>query len=87
MELVPRGGCWGEAEDFVDFADDGAGFAFVEFAVRIQFAEGGASASAGIAIFLDEHGFATGTDEGVDETDEGGGIATEPMIEGTSFGR
>ena len=79
MALVPPGiGIGGEAEDFVDFADDGAGFAFVEFAFGIELTECGTGAGAGIAIFLDKHGFTASSGEGVDKANEGGGIATEP---------
>lgn len=68
MELVAPGiGIGGEAEDFVDFADDGAGFAFVELAFWIEFAEGGPGA--GIAVFLDSESFAGEARQGIDDAD------------------
>ena len=71
-----------KAEDFIQPADNGEGFLFRELAVRVfEWLHGGVSAGADIAIFLDEHGFAASAGEGVDEADEGEGIAAEPEVE------
>jgi len=68
----------GEAEDVVDVADDGVAFGVGEFAVGVfERPEGSAGLGAGLAVFLDEHGFAAGAGEGVEETGEGGGVAAE----------
>ena len=70
-----------EAED-VNFQDDGAGFALVEFAFRIfELPEGGAGTIADVAVFLELEGFAAGTGEGIEEAGEGGGIAAELTLQ------
>ena len=80
-----------EAEDVVDGADDGAGFAFVEFAFGVErLFEGSAGAGAGVLVFLEEHGFAAGAGEGIDEAHEGGGrlgqVAERRIRRGRSLG-
>ncbi len=71
-----------EAEDIVDLEDDGAAFGVRKLAFRVlEWGEGSAGVGAGGAIFLEEHGFAAGPCEGVDEADEGGGITAELLIE------
>jgi hypothetical protein len=76
----------GEAEDFIDLKDEVAPFVIGEFAFGIFHGlKGGAGAGAGLAVFLQEHGFAAGTGEGVHEADEGSGVAAEGEIEGGEF--
>ena len=78
------GGIGAEAKDIVDVQDDGAAFLVGEFAIGIfQGAEGEARAGASFAIFLELHGFAAGPGEGVEDANEGGGIAAEFLVEGT----
>ena len=71
----------GEAEDVVDVADDGAPFAFGELAFGVaDFLEFGAGSGVSVAIFLDDHCFAAGAGECVDEADEAGAVTAEPGI-------
>jgi hypothetical protein len=89
VELVRRGlgtgsgvVVGGEAEDFVHLEDEVAAFGLGEFAIGVlESLEGSAGLGAGVAVFLDEHGFPAGTGQSVDETDEGGGIAAQFEIE------
>ena len=71
-----------EAQNFVDFEDEGAGFVLIEFAFGIlEFGEGSAGAGTGVAIFLELEGFAAGAGEGVEEAGKGSGIAAEMIVE------
>ena len=74
-----------EAENVVNFEDDGASFAFVELAFGVlELLEGGAGTIADVAVFLELKGFAAGAGQGVEEASEGGGIAAEFTLESAS---
>jgi hypothetical protein len=71
-----------EAEDFVDFAHEGTIFGFGEFAVGVaHILEDVSGLGAGVAIFLEEHGFFADAGEAVQETSECGGVAAEFFVE------
>ncbi len=70
MITIKTGNGLFQAEDFVDFVDDGGGFVFGELAVGVpELGEFGARGEAGIAIFLESQRFAADAGEGVDEAD------------------
>jgi hypothetical protein len=71
-----------KAEDFVQLADNGLGFRFVEFAIEILTGgERNAGLGAGVAVFLEDYGFSAGAGKGVNQANEPGGIAAKPEIE------
>jgi len=71
-----------EAEDVVNFEDDGAGFALVELAFGIfELLEHGTGTGTGLAVLLKQHGFFTGASERVEEPGKSGGIAAEFLVE------
>src|SRR5207244_28994 len=73
---------WAEAKDVVHLENDGTAFVVGEFAFGIvQGLKCGARFGAGVAIFLEQHGFFAGPAESVEEAGESGGIATELLIE------
>jgi hypothetical protein len=77
-----------EAEDVVNFQDDGAGFALVELPFGVlEFLEGGAGTIADVAVFLELDRFAAGARERVEEASEGGGIAAELTLQTASVKR
>jgi len=71
-----------ESENLVDMADDGEALGVREFAIEVfEFCEGGAGLGAGVAIFLELHGFLAGAGQGVEQAGESGAIAAELFVE------